>query len=167
MSSILWLWATALALRPGAPAFPLPVCVNEFMPSNQITIHDDQDQASDWIELYNPTGQDVALDGWSVTDDPTLPTKHVLTGGLVVPAGGYLLLWADGAPELGPTHLGFALAEDGEAIGLYAPDGTGSVVWFGPMVNDFSVRRTTDGCFDPVAGCLQLGFSGTPGAPNP
>jgi hypothetical protein len=144
----------------------LAVCINELMPANRVAHRDPSGAASDWIELHNPTAQDLPLDGWSMTDDPSEPRKHVLGGGLTLPAGGFLVLWADDAPGLGPDHLGFALAEGGEAVGLYAPDGTGSVVWFGPMPDDLAVGRITDCCREPAGGCLQIGFGGTPGATN-
>lgn len=145
---------------------PLPVCINEFMPNNKVSALDESGAPSDWIELHNPTDQDVALDGWSLTDNPSEPRKHVLAGGLVLPAGGYLLLWADGETATGPTHLNFALSGGGEAVALFNPEGSGSIVWYGAVHNDLAVRRTTDCCFDETAGCFDFAFAGTPGAPN-
>lgn len=100
------------------------LCVNEFMAANALTMTDEDGNYSDWIELANPTDTDVELEGFGITDDLTDPLKHVLTGGLVLPAHGYLILWADGETELGPTHLGFRLSRGGEQIGLARPDGT-------------------------------------------
>ncbi len=40
---------------------------------------------------------------------------------LVIPANGYLLLWADNEPRQGPTHLPFRLDAADEFIGLYRP----------------------------------------------
>jgi hypothetical protein len=151
---------------PAATGGPLEVCINELMPANRMALRDDAGDAGDWIELHNPTGRDVPLDGWSLTDDPDAPDPHVLTGGLVLEAGGFLVLWADGAPDRGPDHLGFALSESGEAVALFAPDGTGSVVWFGPMIDDVAVERVTDCCSDEGDDCFGYVFAGTPGASN-
>ena len=49
-------------------------------------------------------------------------------------AGGFLVLWADTSPDLGPAHVGFGLSDEGEAVALFAPDGTGTVVTYGPMM---------------------------------
>lgn len=144
---------------------PLVVCINEFMPANTVSAHDESGLASDWIELHNPSAEDVPLDGWSMTDDPAAPRKHVFTGGLVLEAGGFLVLWADSAPDAGPSHLDFGLSDDGEAVGLYAPDGTGTVVRYGDTIDDVAVARVTDCCFE-TEGCLAHRFAGTPGGPN-
>lgn len=158
----------AIVSRPSGErsAEPVALCINEFMAANLVSVLDDEGVSADWIELHNPTNVDVSLDGWSLTDDPGEPDKHRLPGGLVVEAGGFLVLWADGTPDRGPTHLGFSLSEDGEAIGLYAPDGSGTVVRYGKMVADLAVARTTDCCFDGSEACFVYTFGGTPGATN-
>src|SRR6266536_2067597 len=53
------------------PNAPLPgVEISEFMADNKKTIHDEDGDSSDWIELFNPTGTDLNLAGWALTDDP-------------------------------------------------------------------------------------------------
>ena len=71
------------------------VLINEFMPSNQSTITDEAGAYPDWIELYNPGSRDVDLGGWFMSDDLENPDKSVLSDELSIPAGGFLLLWAD------------------------------------------------------------------------
>jgi hypothetical protein len=138
------------------------LCVNEIMAANAFTIRDDADAASDWIELANPTDTDFVLDGFGITDDLADPLKHVLSGGLVLPAHGTLLLWADGTPELGPAHLGFRLGQDGEEVGLARPDGRPlDRVVYGRQSVDFSAARQPD-CSDSWAVVWNV----TPGASN-
>ena len=67
---------------------------------------DDDGTPSPWIELYNPTGVDISLAGYSVTDDFANPNKSVLPAGVGIAAGGYLVLWADGNLTAGPTAPG-------------------------------------------------------------
>lgn len=142
---------------------PLELCINEFMPHNTASVLDDYGGHADWIELHNPNAFSVPLDGWSLTDDPLDPRKHVMTGGLVLEPGGFLLLWADGY-VVNPVHLGFSLAEEGEAVALFAPDGTGSVVRYPEVGTDLAVARGADCCLEE--GCISYVFRGTPGASN-
>lgn len=147
-----------------AEPLPLELCVNEFMPANAAAVVDEYDGHADWIELHNPGEVAIPLDGWSLTDDPADPENHVLDGGLVLEPGAFLVLWADGFPELGPTHLGFSLAEEGEAVGLFAPDGSGSVLTYPEVPSDLAVARAADCCEEE--GCIGYVFAGTPGRSN-
>ncbi len=54
----------------------------------------------EWIELYNPTSNDVDISGWNISDDP-LPNGNVTEGawqfpaGAIIPAYGYILVVND------------------------------------------------------------------------
>src|SRR5690606_25180121 len=50
---------TCVSLAPSASASGSGVLVNEVNCSG-----------TDWVELYNPTGQDVSISDWLLTDDP-------------------------------------------------------------------------------------------------
>jgi hypothetical protein len=123
------------------------VVINEFMPSNAATIQDEVGAYPDWIELYNAGDEDVDLGGFTISDTLSEPDKHELADGVIVPAGGFLLLWADDDEEdEGDTHLGFKLSAGGEEIGLYTPEGVAvDEVTFGEMATDISAARTPDG----------------------
>jgi hypothetical protein len=61
----------ALTLEPLEPRIVLasqPV-ITEFMASNSSDFRDGDGNASDWIEIYNPTAQAINLAGWHLTDD--------------------------------------------------------------------------------------------------
>jgi hypothetical protein len=95
--------------------------INEFEAKNASTIKDNADDYDDWIEIYNTTSSSINLNGYCITDDLKNKTKFQLTTAgseLVVPAGGYLLLWADGETSQGKTHLSFKLSGDKGEIGL-------------------------------------------------
>lgn len=66
------------------------------------------DSKEEWIELYNPTGADVDLSGWTLSDNSRTFT---LPSGTVITAGGYLVVARDSA--------GFT------ALYGYAPDVSG------------------------------------------
>ncbi len=146
------------------PPAPLTLCINEFMPDNARSFPDETGAYVDWIELHNPTAADVSLQGWTASDDPDDPTKHIFASTLSVPAGGYLVLFADAVPEAGANHLSFSLSGDGEAVGIFAPDGSGSVVEYGPIGEDLAFSRTPDCCAGD--GCWQYPYGGSPDRSN-
>ena len=72
----------------------------------------------DWFELYNASGQEIALADFVVADDLKDAAKRVaFPDELVIPQGGYLEieLDKDGWP-------GFALGGD-EELGIWTADG--------------------------------------------
>ena len=138
------------------------VIINEFMASNSAAVQDVASPATDpsfpdWIELHNTTSADVDLGGYFITDDLAVVDKHLFPEGLVVPAGGYLMLWADDDEEdEGDQHLGFKLASEGEEIGLYTADGEPlCALEYGPQATDYSATRDGDGS-------MTWGFDITP-----
>lgn len=75
----------------------------------------------DWIELYNPTGSDVSLKGYSITDDFDEPQKYVF-GDVTIPSGGYKLVYATDDKIEGVITTGFKL--NGSCnVGLFSPKG--------------------------------------------
>ena len=131
---------------------PVTILINEWMADNTLTLADPADgDYEDWFELYNPGTNAVSLDGYYLTDDLTNTTKFLIPSGTSIPAGGYLLVWADGEPgQNTPTrpdlHASFSLSKSGEAIGLFAPDGTLiDGITFGLQTSNVSQGRFKDG----------------------
>jgi hypothetical protein len=118
--------------------------INEFMASNALTVRDETGQASDWIELYNPTDQDLSLHGYSITNDLADAGMHHLNG-VIISARSHIVLWADLRPAMGAAHLGFNLDADGGEIGIARPDGSFiDRVHYGKQETDFSAARQPD-----------------------
>jgi hypothetical protein len=146
---------------------PPPLVVNEFMADNDAVIPDPQEPLAfeDWIEIFNADTAPVSLNGMYLTDNLFFPKKFALPPGLVVPARGFLLLWADSEAFQGNAHLGFQLAAAGEQLGLFDTDARGNVaidtLAFGPQAPNVGEGRCPDG-FDAT---LPLP-SPTPGAAN-
>ncbi|MDB4491402.1 lamin tail domain-containing protein [bacterium] len=101
--------------------------ISEFMASNLEALEDDDDDSSDWIEFYNPTGSAINLQNHFLTDDERNLRKWKVPGSLNVSPGGYGLLFASGKDRGGlfasTFHTNFELSESGEYLALVAPDG--------------------------------------------
>ena len=130
---------------------PLPVLINEFMADNVTALEDPDEPGEfpDWIELYNPGPIPIDLGGKYLTDDLADPTKFRISDNLVIPAGGFVLMYADDDPEQGPLHVGFRLSRNGEHIGLFDVDATGNqpidTHIFNSQFADVSERRYPNG----------------------
>src|SRR5262249_3900052 len=123
---------------PGVPndssSAPIVVFINEWMAANNRAsgLADPADgNYDDWFELYNPGANAVDLGGYFLTDNLTNKFQFQIpdNGHYTIPAGGYLLVWADSTPAQNSTnrpdlHVSFNLRAAGEAIGLFAADGT-------------------------------------------
>jgi hypothetical protein len=94
--------------------------INEIMPNNEAAVEDpdEPEEYPDWFELYNPSPMPVNLSGLFLTDDVGKPMQYEIPNGVLIPAQGYLVFYADGEPEQGPLHTNFKLSSDGETIVL-------------------------------------------------
>ncbi|NLH42026.1 MAG: hypothetical protein GX448_09305 [Planctomycetes bacterium] len=128
-----------------------PLYINEFLASNATTIKDAQGDYDDWIELYNAGPDAIDCGGMYLTDDPADPQKwripttdRTMT---TIPAGGYLLIWADGDVAEAGLHAGFSLNSDGDTIALFDTDGIAMIdyVGFDVQTPDISCGRLPDG----------------------
>jgi len=135
MKTILTLWCALLFLVSSLNGQELRI--NEFMAANTSIWPEMYDfgDYSDWIELHNPGPADQSLDNYFISDNGGNPLKWKIPQGAVVPAHGYLLIWADGFDD-GPGsvhqrpawpwenfttrhyHSNFKLSKDGEDLVL-------------------------------------------------
>ncbi len=74
------------------------VRINELMASNTRSFADitDFEDYPDWIELHNSDSSDAPIGGFFLSDNPARPYKWSIPSGATIPAGGYLLIMADG-----------------------------------------------------------------------
>lgn len=150
---------------------PPPVLyINEWMAANNTGsgIADPADgDYDDWFELFNPGPLPINLEGYYLSDNPAIPLLYRVPAGYVVPARGFLLVWADNEvvqnrPDRPDLHVNFRLAQAGEAIVLTAPDGrVMDSVSFGPQTENVSEGRYPDG-----AATRYFMTIPTPRAPN-
>jgi hypothetical protein len=141
--------------------------INEFLASNDSSNTDENGEYDDWVEIYNPGTEPVDIGGmyfsdkldnltnWQIpTTDPSVTT---------IPAGGFIVIWADKQMEQGPLHVDAKLSADGEDIVLTAPNGTKIIdsLTFGAQTTDVSYGRYPDGSDN-----WQTFTTPTPGASN-
>ena len=132
-------------------ALPLLV-INEFMASNTSCCPDTdsgEDEYDDWIEIYNAGSISVDIAGMYLSDNINDPFGDKISEedpeATTIPAGGYLVLWADGSTDQGSLHLNFSLSADGEDVGLFYIDGrTIDTYTFDAQGEDVSWGRTSD-----------------------
>ncbi len=138
--------------------------LNELMAINDGAVTNALGVAADWVELYNPNGTNFDLSGMRLSTDANKPDQWFFPPGTVVPAGGYLVVWFDGArpASLAPDpvlNTGHSLdGESGELVLFNSAGQPVDSVAYGFQVADLSIGRS--------AGQWQLLASPTPGAPN-
>lgn len=111
-----------LLLLVPALVFPQNVVINEIVASNHNTIQDEDGTASDYIELFNAGTGAVQLQGYGLSDDPSVQ-KWQFGGQLLVP-GGYLIVFAsDKNKKATFWHTNFKISASGESIVLTDPAG--------------------------------------------
>jgi hypothetical protein len=123
--------------------------INEFMAGNTSSLQDESGEYVDWIEIYNPGASAVDLKDYYITDNFQNKLKHPFSTSLTLPAGGYLVLFADDDEGDGILHTNFKLSLDGEELAIIHLSGT-DTIWvdsltFPAQTNDISYGRFPDG----------------------
>ena len=128
----------------------IPLTINEVMASNRNSIRDPQGQYDDWIEIYNAGSDPVDTGGMYLTDNPDDPMQWRIPANnpaaTTIPAGGYLLIWADDDPGDVGLHANFKLDADGDRVALFAADGSTLIhsLEFGDQTSDISFGSYPD-----------------------
>lgn len=153
------------------------VTVTEIMADNGGSLLTADGKAEDWIELYNPGATDADISGWLLCDSTTKKWSkwEELPKGTIVPAGGYLIVWADDFTGWtnGEVHVNLGFSSKGEEVALAIA--AGEIVdsfAFGPQHTDISFgrdpsdleklvyfRTPTPGAANGDAGCESLVFT--------
>ena len=89
------------------------ILINEYSAANYNTFADNYGEFEDWVELYNPTSASIDLNGWSITDKPSNPTKWTFPSSFIIPANSVAIIFCSGKDELtgGVAHSNFKITQ--------------------------------------------------------
>jgi len=141
--------------------------INEVLASNVLSFPDEAGEYDDWIEIYNSAVHDIDIAGYYLSDDPGDMYKWRVPYGFpektTVPAGGFIILWADAQPSQGPLHTNFKVSSAGEVIFIVHSNGTTVIdhIGIGEQYADISF-----GCYPDGTGNYGYIFTPSPGASN-
>ena len=141
------------------------VRINEIVASNQMGLADEDGDASDWIELYNPSEVALDLTGWHLSDDQEDLTKWTFPPQSLA-ADDYLVVFAsdkDRATAGAELHTNFRLTANGEFLALSNPAATVVVDEFAPAFPPLMENEAYGVRTDGTVGLLSVP---TPGAAN-
>lgn len=93
------------------------VVINEVCSSNFSVVYDENGNASDYIELYNPSWISVSLSGYSLSDSEDELRKCNLDSVILGPKS-YLVIFADGSSDEAVGHTSFSISGKGENVFL-------------------------------------------------
>ena len=94
------------------------VVINELMAANSATEMDQDGEYDDWIEIYNNTNSPINLSSYYLSDDIDNLTQWPFPNGTILPANGYLVIWADNDVLQTGFHANFKLSTGGETVFL-------------------------------------------------
>jgi hypothetical protein len=113
-----WRASTFVGGSPGADD-PLPsvapIVVNEILTHTDLPVVDK-------IELFNPTGTNVNIGGWFLTDDPDVPKKFRITNGTIISARGFIMFDESQFNATPGTNNSFSLNSSGDQVYLFSGD---------------------------------------------
>ena len=129
-------WGMKSSWRPSGAVGGSPGLTNPAPPSvpgiliNEALTHTDL-PAVDAIELFNPTGTNVNLGGWFLSDDFGTPKKFRIYDNTIIPSGGYLVFTEANFNTNPASPTSFSLSSKGDEVYLFSADLNGNLTgWF-------------------------------------
>jgi CotH kinase protein/Bacterial Ig domain/Lamin Tail Domain len=92
-----------------------PIVINEAL------THTDLPQV-DSIELFNPTGTNVDVGGWFLSDDFDTPRKYRIPSPTILPPGGFVVFTETNFNPMPGVPPSFSLGSDGDQVWLFSGD---------------------------------------------
>ena len=144
---------------------PGTLMINEIVPIPRSGLRDEDDELSDWLELYNAGDQNIALRSYALSDDETKPLKWIFPEDAVIPAKGYYIVFCSGKNKVEEStrypHTNFGINNEEETLVLSTI--TGELI---DRVTVTGVGRDMSYGRDPETLSWRVYTLPTPGAPN-
>lgn len=139
------------------------ICINEIMQSNINTVFVDMDFPDSWVELYNPTVEDISIYQFYIGSSPNYKDNFRILEDDIIHAGDYTLIYLD--KEAKGKHTDFRLnSVDSGVLFLFNAEGIllDSLVYPAMPAPNIAYARMTDG------GAEQWQYTNkpTPNSPN-
>lgn len=162
-------WQLLSVITPAAPIVRGQVLISEFMAENKSTLLDEDNESSDWIEIWNSTTAPADLAGYYLTDDPAVLNKWAFPA-KTISANEYLVVFASAKNRRDPTknlHTNFKLSSFGSYLALTKDNGAGGFT----IVSEFAPTYPPQKSDVSYGSSDSEGYIGymeipTPGQPN-
>ena len=121
LSTYKFIFIAYLCLRSSFGFAQSGLLINEIMANNESAILDIDEESSDWIELHNNTNAEIALLGYTLSDENTSWVFPDLT----IEPNSFLIIFASDKDKLDERepHTNFKLSRDGEEVQLQNANG--------------------------------------------
>jgi len=97
--------------------------INEYMNNNDATNYDEDNDAGNWVEIYNYGEVDVDLTNFSLSDDELNINKFTFNS-CIVKSGEYLIVYLDGKNKNDKyIHTNFSLSENDNVLVFFDNNG--------------------------------------------
>ncbi|TDM09103.1 MAG: hypothetical protein C4K60_07140 [Ideonella sp. MAG2] len=110
-----------------APATGGGVLINEVVAGSWLGTRDEDGDAEDWVELYNPSPDAITLTGYGLSNKTSTPFQWVFPAGTSIPPKGYLTVWLSKKNRTtvgAPLHASFNLDSGSDPLILTASNAT-------------------------------------------
>ena len=107
-------YMAAYAIDPGV------LMISEVCPAPRSGLRDEDDELSDWIELYNAGNRDIRLGNFALSDNESKPAKWAFPQDAVIKAKGYYIVFCSGKDKVEENtrypHTNFSINNEEETI---------------------------------------------------
>lgn len=156
------------------------ITINEIVSSNNIGIEDDDEDHSDWIELYNSSNYEIDISGYLLSDRPEGKDFWAFPTATTIAAKGFITVFASDKNKVSSAqytesdvdsgftlpekimHTNFKIDSEGESLYLFSPDSQ-LIDTYPPiqLLSDVSYGRYPDG-----SDSMKYFHTPTPNKPN-
>ncbi|MBU1100199.1 MAG: lamin tail domain-containing protein [Bacteroidetes bacterium] len=129
--------------------------VNEIMTKTSVTIRDENGESGDWFEIYNASGEEANLNGFTITYEyinsgSPVSFEYLISNEVSIQAGGFLLIWCDGNNNGLHTNFDLKAGKGGiiriiDPLGFVVDEKDYSDTEVTLNIDDISIARVPDG----------------------